>query len=246
MEKPMRRTYGTLKISSHQIDDEIKKIFFIFRFRWLLAVYPLGFYTSYLFTGELNFHLDFLLSGVMHGTILGAIFFISSYLIFKFQAKKKKKFLKEEQAQALKFENDLKEWRTQTLEAEPLYWKKYSGLEFEQAVFSLFGKIGWEVSRNFVTGDGGINIFGLNGMKKIKIICPQTQLKVGLSHLHNVLAIKFENDFDDIFVVASPIGFTRDSITLAKNNGIILLTPQSLSLLAEGNFNDYLKRLKVL
>ena len=127
-----------------------------------------------------------------------------------------------------------------------MYWSKYSGLEFEQAVFSLFGKIGWEVSRTFVTGDGGINISGTDGSKKIKIICPQTKLKVNISHLRNALAIKLENDIDDMFIIASPIGFTSESIDLASKNNIILLDPEDLSKLAQGHFKSSKSKLKVI
>ncbi len=246
MEKPIRHNYGSLKISSSDIEAKIESIFFIFYLRWLLVGYSGGFLINILIMDPFNSFIEFIKYTLSIGSVFSIVLLIISYLIFRFRAKKKKRFLELEMKQAVKYENAIREWRIETLESEPLYWYKYSGLEFEQAVFSLFGKIGWKVSRTFVTGDGGINISGTDGLKKIKIICPQTKVKVDISHLRNALAIKLENDIDDIFILASPIGFTVDSTNLAKKNNIIILDPENLAKLAQGQFNTPFERLKVI
>jgi len=246
MGKPLRSKYGTLKISSVEIEAQIEAIIFVFYLRWLLAAYPLGFYGSYTLLAGFNPLSQFFKYGIILGTAFGIALLLLSYIIFRWTAKRRKTFLESEKIHALKFESDIRNWRIETLEAEPLYWSKYSGLEFEQAVFSLFGKIGWEVSRTFVTGDGGINISGVDGSRKIKIICPQTKLKVDISHLRNALAIKLENDIDDMFIIASPIGFTSESIDLANKNNVILLDPEDLSKLAQGQFKSSKSKLKVI
>ncbi|PQM64082.1 MAG: hypothetical protein CML38_07420 [Rhodobacteraceae bacterium] len=246
MEKPLRSKYGTLKISSVEIEAQIEVIIFVFYLRWLLAAYPLGFYGSYTLLAGFNPFSQFFKYGMILGTVFSITLLLFSYIIFIWKAKRRKTFLESEKIHALKFESDIRNWRIETLEAEPLYWRKYSGLEFEQAVFSLFRKIGWEVSRTFVTGDGGINISGTDGSKKIKIICPQTKLKVDISHLRNALAIKLENDIDDMFIIASPIGFTSESIDLANKNNVILLDPEDLSKLAQGQFKSSKSKLKVI
>ena len=246
MEKPLRSKYGTLKISSVEIEAQIEVIIFVFYLRWLLAAYPLGFYGSYTLLASFNPFSQFFKYGIILGTGFSITLLLFSYIIFIWKAKRRKTFLESEKIHALKFESDIRNWRIETLEAEPLYWRKYSGLEFEQAVFSLFRKIGWEVSRTFVTGDGGINISGVDGSRKIQIICPQTKLKVDISHLRNALAIKLENDIDDMFIIASPIGFTSESIDLASKNNIILLDPEDLSKLAQGQFKSSKSKLKVI
>ena len=246
MEKPLRSKYGTLKISSVEIEAQIEAIIFVFYLRWLLAAYPLGFYGSYTLLASFNPFSQFFKYGIILGTGFSITLLLFSYIIFIWKAKRRKTFLESEKIHALKFESDIRNWRIETLEAEPLYWRKYSGLEFEQAVFSLFRKIGWEVSRTFVTGDGGINISGVDGSRKIQIICPQTKLKVDISHLRNALAIKLENDIDDMFIIASPIGFTSKSIDLANKNNIIVLDPEDLSKLAQGQFKSSKSKLKVI
>ena len=158
MEKPLRSKYGTLKISSVEIEAQIEVIIFVFYLRWLLAAYPLGFYGSYTLLAGFNPFSQFFKYGMILGTVFSSTILMFSYSIFIWKAKRKTTFLESEKIYALKFESDLRDWRVETLEAEPLYWSKYFGLEFEQAVFSLFGKIGWEVSRTFVTGDGGITV----------------------------------------------------------------------------------------
>ena len=246
MKKPIRNKYGTSLLSSFEIQKEIDNTIFLLKFRWLFLGYFFGFILGLYFFPHFKSTFDFALYCIKLGTILGLGLIAFSYIIFKISRHIKVTRLKNEKENAESYERDLKEWRIQTLEAEPLYWKKYKGLEFEQAVFSLFGKMGWDVSRTFVMGDGGINIVGTYGSKIIKIVCPTTSSKVDISNLQKVLGIKLENEIDDIFVVASPVGFDSKAVNLAKKNNIIILDPDELSKLAQGLFNSDKIKLKVL
>ena len=246
MKKPIRNNYGNLLLSSDQIQKEIDDSIFFLKFRWLLLGYICGVLLGLYIFPDFKSIFAFVVFCIKFGTILGLALTIFSYLHFRVSHAFNMKRLNYEKVNAERYERDLKEWRTQTLEAEPLYWKKYKGLEFEQAVFSLFGKMGWEVTRTFATGDGGINIIGSSGSRIVKIICPTTSSKVTLSSLQKVLAIKIENEINDIFVVASPSGFDSRAINLAKKNNIIILDPDDLSKLAQGQFNLDKLKLKVL
>ncbi len=242
MNKPIRNKYGNLLLSSDEIQKEMDSYIFFFKFRWLFLGYVSIFLLGLFFFPDFKSIYSFGVFFIKFGTILGLALTIFSYLTYRAGRYINIKRLNYEKENAERYERDLKEWRIQTLEAEPLYWRKYQGLEFEQAVFSLFGKMGWEVSRTFVMGDGGINIAGSSGSKVVKIICPNTSVKVGVSTLNKVLGIKLENEFDDIFVVASPIGFDNNAISLARKNNIIILDPDDLSKLAQGQFaSDKLK-----
>ena len=246
MKKPIRNNYGSVLLSSNEIQKEIDSSIFILKFRWLFTGYVWSFLISLYFFSDFKSIYAFMEFNIKFGTIFGVSFTIFSYLTFRVKRYMNIKQLNYEKESAKRYESDLKAWRIESLEAEPLYWKKYKGLEFEQAVFSLFGKMGWEVSRTFVMGNGGINIVGSSGSKKLKIICSTKSSKVGISTMQKVLGIKLENEIGDVFVVASPVGFDSNAITLAKKNNIIILDSDDLSKLAQGKFYSDKLKLKAL
>ena len=103
MEKPLRSKYGTLKISSVEIEAQIEAIIFVFYVRWILAAYPLGFYGSYTLLAGFNPFSQFFKYGMILGTVFSITLLLFSYIIFIWKAKRRKAFLESERIYALKF-----------------------------------------------------------------------------------------------------------------------------------------------
>ena len=108
MEKPLRSKYGTLKISSVEIEAQIEAIIFVFYLRWLLVAYPLGFYGSYTLLVGFNPFSQFFKYGLILGTAFSITLLLFSYIIFRWKAKRKRNFLESEKIHALKFESDIR------------------------------------------------------------------------------------------------------------------------------------------
>ena len=83
MEKPIRSKYGSLKISSSEIEIRIENIFFVLKLRWLLVGYIIGFYTNYLMLGTYEPSMEFLKYWIIIGTVFSLVLLLISYFVFK-------------------------------------------------------------------------------------------------------------------------------------------------------------------
>ena len=114
-------------------------------------------------------------------------------------------------------EQETTERRTLTIEDID----KFSGVEFERFVGSLFAEDGYEVEYTQATNDKGIDVIAQRKGKSIGIQCKCYSSTVGLSAVQEAFSGKSYYSLDKAMVITNNY-FTKAAIDTAKATGVIL------------------------
>lgn len=109
------------------------------------------------------------------------------------------------------YQNAVNEYQTYLRLQKRNYWLNMSGFEFEKAVASLYGKLGYSAIVTKSTGDGGVDIILKKDNKKIAVQCKHHLSPVGPNDFRALIGTIVTQGFDSgIFVSLN--GFTTGVI----------------------------------
>jgi restriction system protein len=168
--------------------------------------------------------------------ILWSILFLpSAYNLFEFDWRPSEKPKAELIAELKTHKEELrKQNQTQRKQALTEYenlldrystWEQLSPSQFEHALCNRFEKLGFKLKVTQYSGDGGIDLSGLdeNGNQVI-IQAKKYSSNVGVSVVREMIGVRKNHPSDPRTMIVSLVGFTRGAKALASEEGIVLMS----------------------
>jgi restriction system protein len=122
---------------------------------------------------------------------------------------------------------DLKQEKAKT-ELEKLLedysnWEKLSPEEFEHALTFKLKKDGYDLHVTKYVGDGGVDLEGVNDAgEPIIVQAKKYSSNVGVAVVREMIGIRESHPEKPLTMIISLVGFTKGSLQLAKQEGVIL------------------------
>jgi restriction system protein len=112
------------------------------------------------------------------------------------------------------------------------YWEKLSPQQFEHALAVKLKELGYDLKTTQYIGDGGIDLEGTNKEGETVIVqAKKYSSNIGVAVVREMLGVRENRPDKPLTLIVGLGGFTRGAESLAKEEGIILISIKELVLI---------------